>query len=220
MNETIPPPPVLAAPPPASSWKKPALLILAAILGCCALTAVGTAWWVKRNFYASPLSPVQLSVQEQAALERKLEALEVVEETAVTPPAASDPREISLTAKEINAFLAQQGLGDQIKVDLSRDRIAASFIVPVDKDFPVIGGTTLRFRLALGALIDAAGKFVLKIDDVTVGGIPVPNAWLGDMKGLDLVTANLDSEPAVRRFVEGIKEFEVREGSLRVRLNE
>ncbi len=218
MNESHP-----SVPPPATSWKKPALLILAAIVGCCALTAVGTAWWVKRNFYASALKPVQLTASEQAALERKLEVLEVAGETeaaaseAVTP---GDPREVALSAKEINAFLAAQGVGDKVKVDLSRDRISASFILPVDEDFPLIGGTTLRFKLALGALIDAAGKLVLKIDDVTVGGVPVPNAWLGGVKGLDLIAANLDSDPVVRGFVEGIKEFEISQGSVRLRLNE
>ncbi len=225
MNEPSAPPPHLPAPPPVTSWKKPALLILAAILGCCALTAAGTAWWVKRNFYASALKPVQLSAAEQQAFENKLLLLEQVGETQLStekpdPAATGDPREITLSDREINAFLAAQGVGDKIKVDFSSDRVSANFILPLDPDFPVFGGTTLRFKLALGALIDAAGKLVLKIDDVSVGGIPLPNAWLGDIKGLDLIATNLDSDPVVRRFVEGIREFQIQEDGLRLLLNE
>lgn len=212
-------------PPPASAWKKPALLIAAAILGSCALTAVGTAWWVKHNFYASALKPVQLTTLEQQAFDQKLQALEVVGHSEVTttpPPSAqsTDPREIAISAKEINAFLAAQGVGDRVKVDLSRDRVSANFILPMDEGLPLIGGTTLRLKLALGALVDAAGKFVLKVDDVSVGGVPLPNAWLGGIKGLDLIAANLESDPVVRGFVAGIKEFEVSQGALRLRLNE
>lgn len=222
MNESPPPTPSVE-PPPVTSWRKSAMMITVAILGCCALTAAGTAWWVKRHFYASALKPVQLSEKEQAAFEQKLEILETASETQpvrVEPAPVHDPREIALSAREINAFLAAQGVGDRVKVDLSRDRVSASFILPVDPDFPLIGGTTLRFKLALGALMDAAGKFVLKIDDVTVGGIPMPNAWLGGIKGLDLIAANLENDPVVRGFVEGIKEFEISQGAVRLRLNE
>ena len=220
MNETSP---SSDLPPPVSAWKKPALMIAASILGCCALTAVGTAWWVKHHFYASALKPVHLSAQEQQAFEQKLETLERVGETevgGVEPAAVKDPREIALSAKEINAFLAAQGVGERIKVDLSRDRVSANFILPMDEELPLIGGTTLRLKLALGALVDAAGKLVLKIDDVSVGGVPLPNAWLGGVKGLDLIASNLDSDPVIRGFVAGIKDFEVSQGSVRLRLNE
>lgn len=221
MNETLPPS-ASASPPVVSSWKKPALIITGIVLTCCLLTAVGTVWWVKRNLYASPLRPVELSQTEQSALNDKLAQLELAEEV-VPPPSApelKDPRTISLTAKEINGFLADQGIGEQVKLDLSRNRIAANFLLPIDENAPLFAGTTLRIRLAISALMNEAGKLVIKVDDISLGGIPLPNAWLGDIKGLDLVSGELGNDPAVQRFVSGIKDFRLENGQVQIVLNE
>ena len=211
-------------PPPAvSSWKKPALIFTGIVLSCCLLTAIGTVWWVKHNIYASPLHPVQLSQSEKTTLDAKLAKLELSEE--VVPPEApaktdGDPRTISISSKEINAFLANQGIGEQVKLDVTRNRIAANFLLPIDKDAPLFAGTTLRIRLALNALMNENGKLVVKIDDVSLGGIPLPNAWLGDIKGLDLITSNIGEDPALERFAAGIKEFRLDNGQVHIVLNE
>jgi hypothetical protein len=211
-------------PPPAvSSWKKPALIFTGIVLSCCLLTAIGTVWWVKHNIYASPLHPVQLSQSEKTTLDAKLAKLELSEE--VVPPEApaktdGDPRTISISSKEINAFLANQGIGEQVKLDVTRNRIAANFLLPIDKDAPLFAGTTLRIRLALNALMNENGKLVVKVDDVSLGGIPLPNAWLGDIKGLDLVTSNIGEDPAIERFAAGIKDFRLENGHVHIVLNE
>jgi hypothetical protein len=211
-------------PPPAvSSWKKPALIFTGIVLSCCLLTAIGTVWWVKHNIYASPLHPVQLSQTEKTDLDAKLAKLELSEE--VVPPEApaktdGDPRTISISSKEINAFLANQGIGEQVKLDVTRNRIAANFLLPIDKDAPLFAGTTLRIRLALNALMNENGKLVVKVDDVSLGGIPLPNAWLGDIKGLDLITSNIGEDPALERFAAGIKEFRLDNGQVHIVLNE
>jgi hypothetical protein len=211
-------------PPPAfSSWKKPALIFTGIVLSCCLLTAVATVWWVKHNIYASPLHPVQLSQTEKTDLDAKLAKLELSEE--VVPPEApaktdGDPRTISISSKEINAFLANQGIGEQVKLDVTRNRIAANFLLPIDKDAPLFAGTTLRIRLALNALMNENGKLVVKVDDVSLGGIPLPNAWLGDIKGLDLITSNIGEDPALERFAAGIKEFRLENGQVHIVLNE
>ena len=214
MNET---------PPTVTSWKKPVLIFTGIVLSCCLLTAVGTVWWVKHNIYASPLHPVQLSQTEKTALDAKLAKLELSEE--VVPPEApaktdGDPRTISISSKEINAFLAGQGIGEQVKLDVTRNRIAANFLLPIDKDAPLFAGTTLRIRLALNALMNENGKLVVKVDDVSLGGIPLPNAWLGDIKGLDLITSNIGEDPAIERFAAGIKEFRLENGHVHIVLNE
>jgi len=210
-------------PAPVSSWKKPALIFTAIILTCCLLTSVSTIWWVKHNLYASPLHPVQLSQTETTALNAKLAQLELAEEVApqdAPVPTSPDPRAISLTSKEINAFLANQGIGEQLKLDITRNRLAANFLLPIDENAPLFAGTTLRVRLALSALMDDSGKLVVKVDDVSLGGIPLPNAWLGDIKGLDLITGDIGSDPAVQRFVAGIKEFRLENGRVHIVLNE
>lgn len=214
MNET---------PPTVTSWKKPALIFTGIVLSCCLLTAVGTVWWVKHNIYASPLRPVQLSQSEKTALDAKLAKLEFSEE--IPPPehpakTDGDPRTISISSKEINAFLANQGIGEQVKLEVTRNRIAANFLLPIDKDAPLFAGTTLRIRLALNALMNENGKLVVKVDDVSLGGIPLPNAWLGDIKGLDLITSNIGEDPAIERFAAGIKDFRLENGHVNIVLNE
>jgi hypothetical protein len=168
------------------------------------------------------LHPVELSLTEQSALNDKLAQLELAEEV-VPPPSApenKDPRTLFLTAKEINAFLADQGVGEQVKIDLSRNRIAANFLLPIDENAPLFAGTTLRIRLAISALMNETGKLVIKVDDISLGGIPLPNAWLGDIKGLDLVSGEIGNDPAVQRFVSGIKDFRLENGQVQIVLNE
>jgi hypothetical protein len=55
---------------------------------------------------------------------------------------------------------------------------------------------------------------------VSVGGVPLPNAWLGDMKGVNLLASNVEADPVVKQFMAGIREFEIHEGTIRVLLNE
>jgi hypothetical protein len=225
-NSPLPDPAVAPAASPRSNWKKPALILLGSVLACCALTAIGTAWWVKRNLYASPLRPVSLSTAEQTTLDQKVAELELASEiqAGATAPAPVDPsiasRTLSLSEKEMNAFLAKQGLGEQVKIDLNRHRLTAHFLLPIDENAPILGGVTLRIRLALNALLNASGKLEIKVADISVGGVPIPNAWLGDIKGLDLITSDLGHDPTIQRLVAGIKEFEIQDGSLRILLNE
>jgi hypothetical protein len=50
--------------------------------------------------------------------------------------------------------------------------------------------------------------------------VPLPNAWLGDIKGVNLAADQIENDPALRRFLAGIKELEIRPDGLRVVLNE
>ncbi|MCB1227351.1 MAG: hypothetical protein KDK99_16155 [Verrucomicrobiales bacterium] len=196
------------------SWKKPVLITLGIVVACCGITAAATGWWVKHNFYASPLRPVMLNAREDAVLDEKIHTLE-------SPAEAPDTqRTLTVSEKEINAFLARQGIGEQVRVNLGQDNITANFLLPIADDAPLFAGTTLRLRIALGTLMDATGKLVIKVNDVSVGGVPLPNAWLGDIKGVDLVANQIGSDPALQRFAAGIKAFTVGDESLQIVLNE
>jgi arginine N-succinyltransferase len=194
-------------------------MVLGVLLLCCGITAAATAWWVKRNVYASPMTPVSLNATEEAQLQQKIQALEnALPEPTVSPEEAK--RTLVLTQKEVNAYLAKQGLGETVKVDLKRDAVAVSTLIPIEEGAPLLGGTTLRIRVALGAMMDEGNQLRMQLDDVTLGGVPLPNAWLGDIKGVNLVTSDINSNPTLKRFFDGIKEMELRDGSLRVVLNE
>jgi len=228
MNEQ--PSPVVAPPSvppsasiaPRSSWKKKALIITGIVFGTATLTIAGTAWWVKRNIYASPFSPVALSATEQSALDQKLEALKqsgAAEAAPVDPEIAK--RTLTITDREINAFLEQQGLGEQVKVSLHNGGGTATFLLPMSSDGVPGSGPTLRISVSLGAKMDQNKKFALSISDVSVGGVPLPNAWLGNMKGLNMLAdAPISDDPALKAFAAGIRDFSIRSGQLSVVLNE
>ena len=204
------------------SKKKIVLMILGAMVLGCGIAAATTAWWVKHNLYASPIKPVMLSPAEQQALAAKLQALQAPAATTRAPTAEEQHRTLTITQKEINAYLASQNLGDQVRVELGRDRVTATMLVPIPQDsgLPLISGTTLRVMLALEAAMDVSKKVSIKLSDVRVGGISLPNAWLGDLKGVNLVAENLERDPALQRFLAGIQEMEIRPDGLRVLLNE
>lgn len=201
------------------SKRRVALMILGVLLLGCGVAAATTAWWVKHNLYASPIKPVSLNANEQQVLDAKLQTLQ-------SAPAAPKPdeqhRTLTITQKEINAYLASQNLGDKVRVQLGDGRISATMIVPIpaDSGLPLVSGTTLLVMLALETAMDAQKKLSLKLSDVRVGGISLPNAWLGDLKGVNLVAENIERDPGLQRFLAGIQEMEVRPDGLRVLLNE
>ncbi len=206
---------------PRGSRTNKLLVILCIILGTAGIAAASTAWWVKHNIYASALRPVALTPNEQADLQGKLKALE----KSGTAEAPADPevarRTLTLSEKEINAFLAEQGVGEQVKVKLDDGAASATILVPMDKDVPFVGGTTLRIRVACNARMDAGRHFAFSVSDVTVGGLPLPNAWLGNLKGLNLLSdSSFQSDPTVKGFLDGIRDFKIESGGLRVVLNE
>lgn len=228
MNEQ--PSPVVAPPSvppsasiaPRSSWKKKALIVTGIVFGTATLTIAGTAWWVKRNIYASPFTPVALSATEQSALDQKLAVLKqsgAAEAAPVDPEVAK--RTLTITDREINAFLEQQGLGEQVKVSLHNGGGTATFLLPMSSDGVPNSGPTLRISVSLGAKMDENKKFALSISDVSVGGVPLPNAWLGNMKGLNMLAdAPISDDPALKAFAAGIRDFSIRSGQLSVVLNE
>ena len=59
-------------------------------------------------------------------------------------------------------------------------------MIPVDPDFPFLGGKTLRVKASL-ELEYSNEKPVVILRGISVMGVPIPNSWLGNLKNLDLV---------------------------------
>ncbi len=206
-----------------SSWKRTALIVCCILLGAATLAVASTAWLVKRNVFASPFKPVALTAAESAVLTDKVAALKQAAEAPAQAPV--DPevakRTLTLSEKEINAFLQQQGAGEQVKVALRDGGATATFLIPVGEGAEVGKGMTLRISASIDARMDDTRKFKLAITDVSVAGVPLPNAWLGGVKGLNLFNdQTLTDEPAVKAFVAGIRDFKLESGLLRIVLNE
>ncbi len=217
------------APPPPLAPRRGRLLLtlLATFLAGGLIAGGGAYWWFKRHLDARALEPVQLAEAEARAFETKLQTLAAAGESVANPGtepglATADERTLQISGREINAFLADRGLGENIRVELARDLLHVAMIVPIpaDSGLPLLAGANLRLRFSLNAACDPLAGPRFAIRDVRLGGVPLPDAWLGGIKGLNWVDQNLKQDPGVQRFLSGIQDLEVRPEGIRVRLRE
>lgn len=190
----------------------PVLMALLVLFILGVITIASAALWYQYNFHAS-LRPVQLTTAEDKVLEQKVATLK-----GSTPAAADISKTLVLSEREINGYLKEQGLGDQFKVVIQHGQIAAIALLPVDKETPLVGGHTVRVKIALDSKLDSRHHLALRLSDVNVGGISLPNAWLGGIKGLDLLDPQQDD--ILKDFAAGIKDFQLSDGEIRLVLND
>lgn len=218
------------APSPRTSGLRLFLIVFTAVLLALLLAALAIRWWL----FPARFEPVALKPQERIALNEKLHQLGyqddafVVSESADTgrleprPYSEAGPasREVRISERELNALLAKNtDLAQKLAIDLADGLASARLVVPLPPDFPFLGGQTLRMSAGVEAAF-TQGRPILKLRGVSVWGVPLPNAWLGDLKNVDLVAQFGDTDGFWRDFAAGIDALEVREGSLFVRLSE
>lgn len=215
--------------------------VFAIVLGVFFVTVVVTVLVVRFFFFPPLFTPVELNEREKRELAGKLHTIEQasgvslqdifggVRDDELAPEGYLKPepyreddgnREIYLTEREINALLANNtDLAKKAAVDFSRDLLSARLLIPVDPDFPVLGGKTLRVRAGL-ELSYREGRPVVKLRGISLMGVPLPNAWLGGIKNVDFVESYGDGPGFWSGFSEGIDTIEVKEGKLYLRLRE
>lgn len=201
---------------PASSQarpkRNPVLITLAVILGCAGIAAAAGGLWVKHTFYPSAITPVSLTTAEQAAFDGKLQALS-------NPAAEEASRTLVINEREVNAYLARNELGENVQVRFGEGNVSAAIILTAPEDFPVFPNQKIRLRFTFGTSLSPEHKLSLKLDDLSLGGISLPNSWIGDIKGVDLVAENVESDPALQKLLAGIQSMEIHNGTLRLVLN-
>jgi len=223
------------APAQRRSFSGPQVLGLVAL--AILLTGGVTFWFIRTYVYPADFVPVALSQSERRTLGSKLRVLGVDPE-AVLPSArrdefdeegrlipekySEDPskREIELSERELNAMVASNPeLARRFAIDLSGRLASAKLLVPVDPDMPVLGGRTLRFTA--GVELDYRdGRPVVILRGVSVMGVPIPSAWLGGLKNVDLVR-EFGGDPGFwKSFSDGVEQLEIRDGELWVKLKE
>jgi hypothetical protein len=234
-----PPPSPPTVPPPAakkSRWFLYGCGTLVALLLVIIATILITLWWIQR-----PIKPVVLSAQEKAAVEVKLQHLSDKQAPALpratgsavnqvpapslplagteASPAIDRPytpgsKVFKLTEREINGLLnANTDLGECVRLEFARDALNAYVAVRIPQDFPIGGGQMFRargrFRLSLGN----GGTPYATLDDITIFGVSLPNAWLGGLKGQNLIseaTGERNGSPVLQ----GIKSLRIEPGAL------
>ncbi|MGA7104208.1 MAG: hypothetical protein WBX49_02575 [Candidatus Deferrimicrobiaceae bacterium] len=195
--------------------------------------AVLVAVWVRQNVYASKFTPVTLTREENAVLQDKLARLRQEEPVPASPeavpgkPLSPEPyseeganRHVQLSERELNGLIAgTPDVARTVAVDLSDDLISVILVLPVDDEVPVLGGKTFRIHMGLAVRYEGEKPYIA-LKGVSLGGIPLPNAWLGYLKNVNLVEEFGSGDGFWRIFSEGVRTIEVRQGRMRITLKE
>jgi hypothetical protein len=129
-------------------------------------------------------------------------------------------REVRLSEREVNGLLARNtDLANKLAIDLSKDMASAKILIPLDPELPVFGGKTLRVHAGLELRYDSQ-KPVVMLRGISIWGVPIPNAWLGGIKNVDLVKEFGDESGFWALFAAGVENIRVEEGHLSIKLKE
>ncbi|MBT8148474.1 MAG: arginine N-succinyltransferase [Pseudomonadales bacterium] len=199
-----------------------------------ALTVLAMLLVYRYWFAPKPFDTVELSEREQQQLDAKLDRLMpgrvqgnagtgAVDGAALEPQAYSEEgvsREVVFNEREVNALLARNtNLSDKLAVDLADDLVSARLLVPLDPEFPFMGGKTVRVHAGM-SLSYSDGRPIAVLRGVSIMGVPVPNAWLGGLKNIDLVSEFGGGDGFWKNFADGIDQLRVENGKLSVTLAE
>ncbi len=221
--------------------------VLGIVLAAMAVTLIATLIAVKFYFFPSAFKPVVLSAKEEQRLEEKLDRFGAIEtkkpaanpqsfdhgkapgkdefahDGKLKPQAYSEKnasRTIQFTEREINALLAKNtDLAEKLAIDLTPDLVSFKLLVPIDPDFPILGGKTLRVRGG-AELAYRQSRPVVKLKGISLMGVPVPNSWLGGIKNIDLVQEFGGDEGFWKAFSDGVELINIEEGTLNITLKE
>jgi len=226
------------------------LKVFGIILVTIILTVLVTLWVAKAYIFPSDFKPVALTDKEEVELSAKLDRLDRISGTDIArrmgpsgeagkvdsgkaeqddsgvplkPTPYSEEgaeRKISFTQRELNALIAKNtDLANRLAIDLSENLVSARLLVPVDPDFPVLGGKTIRVHVGL-ALAYENNRPVVALKGVKLMGVPIPNAWLGGIKNIDLVSEFGTDEGFWKTFADGVESIKVEKGRLGIQFKE
>lgn len=212
------------------------------VIGLMALTIIitlGLSYWLFTSYlFPKSFEPVALSKKEDSVLTQKLrqfgiqvdraesviiDKAESGKTEALQPEVYSEvgaKREVEFSERELNAMLAKNtDLADKVAIDLSAHLASAKLLLPLEEDFPFFGGKTLKGAAGLELAYENDRPIVV-LKGVSVWGVPIPNAWLGGIKNVDLVKEFGADEGFWKSFADGVENIEVVEGALVIKLKE
>lgn len=179
------------------------VLIATAIFLAVGLTAGDAVWLWKAN-----QGPVVLTENEKQSIEHR------VEEAKYQPGEKS----FVLSERELNGLLnLHTTLGEEVKIELEKGAVHARVKTTLDQDFPVLGGKTVRAKARF--LIETQENPSIILDDLTLYGVSLPNAWLAELKGKNLL-AHLDTGLGDNAFSKGIENINIERGLTEIQLTE
>ena len=216
------------------------LLIIAATM----LVTAGLTFFIIRTYiFPSPLTPVSLNAKEEQQLDQKLTQLgwQVEPRSAVTASsgdsrttdnvsADSDEltpeayrefdadRQVTFSEKEVNSMIGRNpDFAQRVAIDFSNNLASAKMLIPIPDDFPIMAGEILRVNTGLDIHLDANRRPVVALVGVSLMGVPIPNAWLGNMKNVNLV-GEFGDRGFWNAFADGVDDIQIRDGELSIKL--
>jgi len=214
------------------------LKVAALVLLTVVISVAITVWLMTTYIFPKEFKPVELTSKEEAVLEKKLQRFGLQRESTDKPIVAPSgdvvegklqpepysevgaKREVAFSERELNALLAKNtDLADKLAIDLADNLASARLLFPIDPDFPVLGGKTLKASAGL-ELAYAKERPIVILKGASVWGVPVPNAWLGGLKNVDLVKEFGGQDGFWKSFADGIENIQIQEGNLVIKLKE
>jgi hypothetical protein len=219
------------------SWLKIALIVIC--VAC--LTSVLTIWLAKLYLFPKEFKPIRLNAQEEQVLDNKIKAitadtsqpgkgsgkgriappLDAQKKGVLTPEKYSEAnanREIRLTERELNGLLAKNtDMAKKLAINLSDDLASAKLLIPLDPEFPFIGGKTLKVTAGM-ELRYSNQRPVAILRGVSIWGVPIPNEWLGGIKNIDLFREFGMDKGFWHTFAAGVDDIHIEDGKLTLRL--
>jgi hypothetical protein len=195
------------------------------VIGVAVVTSILTVWLGTLYFFPKKFKPVELSRSESQALADKIDRLDPSSQPqkGLTPEKYTEnaeSRHITFSERELNALLAKNtDLAEKVSIDLSDNLASAKLILPLDPDFPFIGGKTLKLNAGLELRYEDA-KPVVMLRGISLWGAPLPNSWIGGIKNVDLIKEFGGESGFWKSFSEGIEYIRVEDGKLSLQLKE
>jgi hypothetical protein len=209
--------------------------VIGMIIASMGIAIVITVLAIKIFLFPSPFKPVVLSTEEEQQLTTKLEQFDSLTTQPETPKneytkdgtlkpeqysEENSSREISFTERELNAMMAKNtDLANKLAIDLANDTVSIKLLIPLDPDFPIMGGKTLQVK-AGAELAYREGRPVVKLKGVSLMGVPMPNSWLGGLKNIDLIGEFGVDDGFWKSFADGVDSIIVTDGFLKIKLKE
>jgi len=201
-----------------------------------------TFWWIQRPIKPVVLSAKEKTAVDQKLqrLEDGPAPARTTPPAAQSPSAANsgikspalppitgvedDPRNLriylpgskvlKLSEREINGLLnLNTDLGKAVRLEFAQDAINAYLAVRIPDDFPIGGGKMFRARGRFRVSLGNGGAPYAILEDVTVFGLSLPKAWLGGLKGENLLGDAIGG-PGRSKGLKGIKSLRVEPGEL------
>jgi hypothetical protein len=97
--------------------------------------------------------------------------------------------------------------------------MSAKLLVPVDEDFPFMGGQILKVRAGM-ELAYRDNRPIVILKGISIMGVPIPNAWLGGMKNIDLVEYYGNESGFWKAFADGVDNIQIEDGNVTLLLKE